>query len=150
MPVFKFVKKNFLYIVILLWVLLNLSLLRKELKYIMELPGNLSLSYTEAKLRTDGPIYTFSENLRRLTPRKSTIIFLYNKFTHFRKAAYYTYPRMMVPEKGPSGSGGFLRSGADFLAVYMPGKERILKGFDSNPKLEKIYAQQEGAVYRIK
>ncbi|MBI5561735.1 MAG: hypothetical protein HY894_02610 [Deltaproteobacteria bacterium] len=144
-------KKTLKYAIISAWILLSFSLIRTEAVRVMEMPENLGLSLEGRKIKVDGPIYTLLDNVRKLTPPDSSVALLLEKDTHFRKAAYYLYPRKIVWLPGPANAGEGVAY--DYLALYYnpsTGLEgEAYKTIDPIAAFDKIYGGDGSAIFIV-
>jgi len=134
--------------IIVLWLMLSMSLFRREARNLARLPHRASLDYDEAKLEADGAVYEFASNLVRLVPPEGSVTYLYKRFSLFKRAAYYLYPRDVAPVEyyGTLGEGLL---GSEYLAVYLPASPDVVARLDKRQGLKKIYAGDGAAIYRV-
>ncbi|MBI5970628.1 MAG: hypothetical protein HY884_05690 [Deltaproteobacteria bacterium] len=141
-----------------LWLALNVSLFEKEIKAVIKIPANLSMTVEEKKLAVDGPVYKFAVELTSKTPPDASVLFLFESVTRFRKAVYYTYPRRITPVNNFNDikDSEILKNG--YLAVYLNeggitalgAPAETLHKLDKNPLLVRISGADNWAIYKIK
>lgn len=145
-------KAFFKYGVVIAWLAMGFSIFRTEAGLVVEMPKTMALTPQERKVKVDGPVFTLIDNVRGLTPEDSSVAFLFEKFIHFRKAAYYLYPRKIsqVADLHSVGEAAAIKD--DYLAVYIPGtafEEETYRAIASNAALVKIYEKDGGAIFKV-
>lgn len=143
-------KAFFKYAVVIAWLAMGFSIFRTEAGLVVEMPKTMALSPQERKIKVDGPVFTLIDNVRGLTPEDSSVSFLFEKFTHFRKAAYYLYPRKISQVADLHSVGEAVKE--DYLAVYIPGtafEEETYRAIAANAALVKIYEKDGGAIFKV-
>lgn len=143
-------KAYFKYAVVATWLAMGLSIFRTEAKLVAEMPRTMTLSPQERKIKVDGPIFTFIDNVRAATPENSSVSFLFGKSAHFRKAAYYLYPRRLSSIADRHSIGEAVKG--DYLAVYVPGIQfegETYRAIASNAAFVKIYEKDGGAIFMV-
>ena len=139
-------------LIVALWIALDLSLFRKEIRAILAMPGYFNLTPEEKKIKVDGQVYLFAENLRSLTPESSSILFIYKKDGFLRKSIYYLYPRKLKPVYGYDKLTSQDLLNIDYLAAYLPADPDAAYFFERmspEPVFDKLYEKDGGVIYKV-
>lgn len=125
---------------------------RREFTELRNFPSYVSMTYEERKVRMDGPVFRLAARIEALTPAVSSVIFLHEDGSYFRKAAYYLYPRTLKPINEIKRIGE-LKDTSDYMVVFLPASQAgkdLFASLDAAPSFENLYEQDGGAIYRIR
>lgn len=140
-------------VILIVWAVLTLPLLSIELKETVKLPKYFSMSYEERKVKNDGPVFRLADVVASLTPPGSAIVVLHEVGAYFRKVAYYSYPRKLIPSVDKNAPFSQLMQRADYLAVFLPASKEgqdLFAKLNADASFEKLYEADGGGLYRIK
>ncbi|TAN62050.1 hypothetical protein EPN18_05465 [bacterium] len=139
-------------VIILVWLAMILPLFRKEIKEVRNLPRNYASSYVEKKVKNDGPVFHFADAIAKTTPPDSTILVLHEVGAYFRKAAYYSYPRVLIPTVDKNAPFKPIMQRADYLAVFLPASKEgqdLFARLNADASFEKFYDYDGGGIYKV-